>query len=223
MTMLKRLSTTLFARVDQFVGAIENHDAVIEAAIRDARQAAARAKVRLARVERDGERLRSRLAELRRAEASWTERARAVAGEDEDTALECLRRRRACRRQSQDLQTSLERHAELEDRLVRDIRAAEERLSDMTRQRNLMRSRHSAAEALKSVASIDASVATDLEDAFERWEMQITEAELAVGSGEPRDPLEREFMAAEEQGDLRAELSELLEDEDDRGGDEDER
>ncbi|MCP3908449.1 MAG: hypothetical protein GY712_10590, partial [Oceanicoccus sp.] len=47
MSTLKRLSATLFTRIDHMVSQVENHDAVIESAVRDVRQTAARARVRL--------------------------------------------------------------------------------------------------------------------------------------------------------------------------------
>jgi phage shock protein A len=206
MSLFKRISATLFSRVDQAVSQIENHDAVIDASIRDARRVAAHAKVRLTRVRNDGQRLRAKLESLRQAEASWTERARACAGTDEDTALECLRRRRVCQRQSQELESTLDRHGELERRLTTEVQDLESRVSDISQQRNLMRTRQSAADALRSINAIDSTAAIDIDDTFERWEIQITEAELAAGHTDTTDNLERQFLKAEDREVLRAEL-----------------
>ncbi len=206
MSLFKRLSATLFSRVDQAVSQIENHDAVIDASIRDARRAAAQAKVRLARVRNDGQRLHTKLKALREAEASWTERARTSAENDEDTALECLRRRRECQRQAAELDSTLERHAELERRLATEVQDLEGRISEISQQRNLMRTRQSAAEALRSINTIDSSKTIDIDDTFERWEIQITEAELATGQADASDSLEKQFLKAEDREALRAEL-----------------
>lgn len=215
MSLFKRLSATLFSRVDQAVSQIENHDAVIDVSIRDARRAAAQAKVRLTRVRNDGQRLHAKLKTLREAEASWTERARASAENDEDTALECLRRRRVCQRQSADLEATLERHGELERRLASDVQDLESRVSDVSQQRNLMRTRQSAAEALCSINAIDSTTAIDIDDTFERWEIQITEAELATGQTDPADALERQFLKAEDREALRAELHAITSEQED--------
>ncbi|KPK40817.1 MAG: hypothetical protein AMJ69_01010 [Gammaproteobacteria bacterium SG8_47] len=212
MSILKRLSATISAQVDHMVSQIENHDAVIEAAIRDARQAAARAKVRLARVKRDGAGLKHKIASLQQAEKQWTDRARSCAATDEDKALACMQRRRECQRQMTVLQQALREHASLEERLDRDIRTAESRLSEMAQQRNLMRTRQSAAEALRSISSLDEDVAIDVNEAFERWEINVTEAELAAGSTELTDGIEREFLDVEDKATLRAELDALLND-----------
>lgn len=210
MSFFRRLSASLTARIDQVVGQIENHDAIIEAAIGEARQATAKAKVRLARVRSDGERLETKIAELREAEIKWAERARRTAKENEHRALECLRRRRECQRQRAQLEKTRQNHQQLEARLVRDVRAAEERVADMSQKRHLMRTRQSAAEALNSITRVDPSMGGDVADAFERWEVRITEAEYEAGTAEAMDSLEHRFIDAEDQDALRAELDELL-------------
>jgi len=213
MSIFKRLTTTFTSRVDQMVSQIENHDAVVEVAIRESRQATAKAKVRLARVQRDGEQLRTKISQLRQDEQQWTHRARDVAQRDEDKALECLRRRKLCQQQLTQLEKALIQHEELERKLVQDIKAAERKLAEMSQQRNLMRTRQSAAEALNSISGMDETVALDVADAFERWEVKVTEAEMEVGTGyvsDSYDMLDREFLNAEEKAGLQTELQQLL-------------
>lgn len=45
MSLFKRLSATLVSRIDQVVGEIENHDAVIQVALNDMRKKIAEARV----------------------------------------------------------------------------------------------------------------------------------------------------------------------------------
>ena len=214
MSIFKRLTATFTSRVDQMVSEIENHDAVVEVAIRESRQATAKAKVRLSRVQRDGEQLRTKLSQLQKEEQLWTQRAREVAQQDEDRALECLRRRKLCQQQLTQLEKALAQHEALEQKLSQDINAAERKLADMNQQRNLMRTRQSAAEALSSISGVDETVALDVADAFERWEVKVTEAEMGVSSGysiaDSYDVLEREFLDAEGKAGLQAELKQLL-------------
>ena len=182
MSIFKRLTATFSSRVDHMVSHIENHDAVVEVAIKESRQATARAKVRLARVQRDGELLRSKISQLQSDEALWTNRARDVAHKDQDRALECVRRRKLCQKQLEQYQQAFIKHEALEQKLAQDIHAAERKLTEMSQQRNLMRTRQSAAEALNSICGVDESVALDVAEAFERWEVKVTESELEVGS-----------------------------------------
>jgi phage shock protein A len=212
MSVIKRLTTTLFSRVDQMVSEIENHDAVIEAAIREARQNTARAKVRLARVHADSRKLRDKQAELAQAEARWAERARNLADNAPDKALECVRRRRECQTQIKRIESALAQHDELEKRLQRDVQGAESRITEMAQQRNLMRTRESATAALTSIVDADENFNTEIADVFERWEIKITEGELSLGNIDNHDSLERECFADEERQSLQAELKQLLAD-----------
>ena len=214
MSIFKRLTATFSSRVDQMVTQIENHDAVVEVAIRESRQATAKAKVRLSRVQRDGEQLRTKISQLQKEEQLWTSRAREVAQQDEGRALECLRRRKLCQQHLAQLEKALKQHEGLEQRLVQDIKAAEHKLAELSQQRNLMRTRQSAAEALNSISGLDENVALDVAGAFERWEIKVTEAELEVGTGysvgDSYDLLDREFLDAEDKAGLQAELQQLL-------------
>ena len=67
MSLIKRMSTSITASVGRAVSKVENHDAIINAALRDTQQAAARSRVRLERVRKDGHALRTRHANLQQA------------------------------------------------------------------------------------------------------------------------------------------------------------
>ena len=83
MSFIKRVTATLSANLDQAISRIENHDAVIEAALQDTRDAAARLKVQLGRVRNEGARLREEAEECLMASKRWTERAKSVASDNE--------------------------------------------------------------------------------------------------------------------------------------------
>ena len=117
MSLIRRISTSITSSVDRAVSKVENHDAIINAALRDTQQAAARSRVRLERVRKDGHSLKTRHANLQLAVARWTERAKSVAGDDETKALECLRRRKDCDMQIRHLEVSILKHDELETRI----------------------------------------------------------------------------------------------------------
>lgn len=209
MSIFKRVTTSLHARVDKLVGQMENHDAVIEAAIKEQRQAVAKAKVRLERLRREGDRLRSELAASRREAEKWTERARDSA-HDEETALECLRRRRGCQKRMVELAEAVHRHESAEEKLGRDVNTAEKRLRDLDEQRHLMRTRQSAAEALRVTGDMAPASPIDVDAAFERWSETVAEAELTTGTAEEADPLARRFEEREDRDDLMAELKTLM-------------
>lgn len=210
MSLIRRISTSITSTVDKAVSRVENHDAIINAALRDTQQAAARSRVRLERVRKDGVSLRNRRADLETAVVRWTERAKSTAKDDESTALECLRRKKECEIQLRNLLASIEKHDELESRIVDQVKKIEARIGEVAQQRNVMRSRQSVAEAMRTINDIEGVSYGAIEDTFDRWEINLGESEILMGVGTPGDPLESAFMAEEEATELRAELAVLL-------------
>ena len=210
MSLIRRISTSITSTVDRAVSKVENHDAIINAALRDTRQAAARSRVRLERVRKDGNSLRTREASLRQAVGRWTERAKNVAADDEAKALECLRRRRDCEKQLENLAESIAKHNELEARIAEQVKKIEARVGEVMQQRNMMRSRQSVADAMRTINSVEGISYGEIEDTFDRWEINLGETEILTGAAMNADRLESEFLAEEDTTELRAELAALL-------------
>lgn len=207
MPLLQRISATLTAQVERLVGEIENHDAVVEAGIRDQRRAYAQARVRLARMSEEGERLRRRSAELGEQSAAW--RQRAVACADEDQALECLRRAKQTAAQAQSVTERVRQHAAIETRLTRELEAVQRRVQGLEQRRHLLRSREATANAACRVRSAEGGTTLDLDDTFDRWEVRVFETELDGETSLERDLFEAALAAEEERTALRAELAGL--------------
>ncbi len=212
MSLIRRISTSITSSVDRAVSKVENHDAIINSALRDTRQAAARSRVRLARVQKDGAALKSRYSELQRSVSLWTDRARSVAADDETKALDCLRRKRDCELQLGNLKDSIEKHEELEARISEQVKKIESRIHEVAQQRNMMRSRQSVAEAMRTINNIEGVSYGEVEDTFDRWEINLGEAEILMGAATSTDPLDAAFTADEDTAELRAELEVLLKD-----------
>ncbi len=210
MSLIRRISASITSSVDRAVSKVENHDAIINAALRDTQRAAARSRVRLERVRKDGKSLRAREASLQEAIGLWTERARSVAADDETKALECLRRRKACDQQLQALKGSIEKHEELEARISEQVKKIDARIGEVTQQRNMMRSRQSVAEAMRTIHDIEGVSYGEIEDTFDRWEINLGETEILTGAAAQTDPLESAFLAEEDTAGLRAELEQIL-------------
>lgn len=211
MTLLKRITATLKANVENVVDQIENQDAVVEAAVTEMRRATAKAKARLARVRHDREEMEQKIADLIKAEKQWQQRARDNAQSDEETALACLSRSKQCREKQQTLKVALARHSDAEAKLQEEVHRAEERVESMARQRNLMRSRQSAADAVKTAQEWTDQGPINVDAVFERWEGRILEAEMTSSSIDiDIDPLEQQFAREEQKAELRAELQALV-------------
>jgi phage shock protein A len=210
MSLIRRISTSITSSVDRAVSKVENHDAIVNAALRETQQAAARSRVRLERVRKDGHSLKTRHSNLKQAVGRWTERARSIASQDESKALECLRRRKDCEQQMQNLEESIAKHDELEARVSEQVKKIEARIGEVAQQRNMMRSRQSVAEAMRTINNIEGVSYGEIEDTFDRWEINLGETEILMGAATNFDPLESAFLAEEDTAELRAELEDLL-------------
>jgi phage shock protein A len=210
MSLIRRISTSITSSVDRAVSKVENHDAIINSALRDTQQAAARSRVRLERVRKDGHALKTRHGNLNLAVSRWTDRAKNIAATDESKALECLRRRKDCELQLSNLQESIEKHDELEERIGEQVKKIEARIGEVAQQRNMMRSRESVAAAMRTINNIEGVSYGEIEDTFDRWEINLGETEILMGSATTTDSLDAAFLAEEDTAELRAELSELL-------------
>jgi phage shock protein A len=211
MSFFRRVTLAVSTQLDRMVGEIENHDAVVEAGIRESRRLYAKARVRHERMRQDGERLKRRLDGLRRDEGLWRERALACAAvpEGEEKALTCLSRAKRAASQAEAAAETYRQHTEVARRLGHEIDGLRQRVETLEHKRQLMRSREATAEAASRIRETDQGALLDLDDTFERWEIRLTEAELTTDTLCDSDPLEAEMVAAEERADLRAELESL--------------
>ncbi len=206
MNRMKRWTMSVTSWVDGVLAQVENHEAAVSSAIGRVRQATARARVQLKRVERDQQAMRDTLLEEEKAIDAW--RRRAKAADDETVALECLRRHKAAERRVLRLRQRLGEHERSHKELSDGIRILNGRLSELTERKNLMRTRQSRAEASHGMASTTGPIG-DLEDVFERWEARVGEIEIASDCAEPVDLFEAEIEAVEDSASLRLELEEL--------------
>ncbi len=209
MSTVTRITQTLCSRIDHLVRQVENHESLAESALRDVQRSFARARIQLERVRRDGSRLAHQLEDARSKSASW--RDRAARESDEDKALECLKRSKACARLATQLEERLSDHRAAEKRLRGDVALVEQRLNELREKRNLLRTRESRAQALRAARAADSCRANDLDDVFDRWEERIATIELdeAPSTCVGIDSFELEFDEQEECDELRLELEEL--------------
>ena len=206
MNRMKRWTMSMTSWVDGVLAQVENHEAAVSSAIGRVRQSTARARVQLKRVERDQQALRDTRLEEEEAIDAWPRRAKSA--QDENVALECLRRHKASERRVLRLRQRLGEHEHCHKELSDGIRVLNGRLCELTERKNLMRTRQSRAEAAHGMASTTGPIG-DLEDVFERWETRVGEIEIASECAEPIDAFEAELEAVEESAELRLELEAL--------------
>ena len=207
MSLFKRCTASITASFDRVISQVENHEAVVESAIREMQQAGAKARARLKRVRRDGELMRKRISDLEEMERVWEERAVRIHEEDEARALECVRRKNQVSRELKSLREQEREHGHLLKQLQSDLGTMDQRLDSLKRKKHALSARQYRAEALQLGQVDQLGVIAEVDEIFERWETRIDECEAYGPDG---DYFEEEFASEEEDEDLKASLEELL-------------
>ncbi len=211
MSIIKRLTTTLFSQIDHAVGEIENHDALIEAAISEQRKKLAAAKVQLGRIQEQERRVQKQIDQLKSDGARWEKRAVQAAPEDEERALACLQRRKQTAEQVEQLVTTRREYQNTVTRMAADIASAEDELRTLSQKHALLRARQTSSEALASPRKLGVANLDDIEKTIDRWEVRIAQDGVLLDSMEPVDELEERYRTQEEDEALRGELQALME------------
>ena len=210
MNILRRITASFSGSIEQAVSQLENHEAVVHAALKDTRAMAAKAKVRLARVNQDGEKLNNKLTKLKRMEALWAERAVSSAETDEKKALECVKRRNYCLAEIETTSRAITEHKKQQQNLRETVAGIEARIGEIENAKNLLRTRQTAAEAQRAVGKLESSSSLEVDDVLERWEMSILQTEYDSSINSPVDTLDFEFEEQENREELKAQLEVLL-------------
>lgn len=211
MSILKRLSTTLISRIDRVVTEIENHDAVIQAALNEMNSKMAKAKIALNQACRERDRIKTELETQQSNVHRWQERAIICAKTDESKALECLRRSHKSRDRAAVLQKSLDEYTRSIEKMTGNIQSSAQRLNEMKQRLTLMRAKQATNKTDATIHSTCGDAESIVEDTFNRWEMHLNHDDIPLDcTTDDMDELEHEFITQEQQNDLRSELTALL-------------
>lgn len=211
MNLFKRLSTTITSNFDWAISQIENHEQLIQTAIKDMQSSATKARLQLTRVNEDGKRMAARIASLQQEIVSWESRARQHAQDDRATALECLKRKQKAEAALQSLAEQHREHQTIEARLNADLGRIADQLEALKRKKNTYAARQIRAHAVNLTASEDLLAISEVTDIFDRWDMKIAECETLIT---PVDTFAENFANQEQAAALEAELNALIATED---------
>jgi len=210
MSMFKRITATLTSSIDQVVSEIENHDAVIQATVNDMQKKIVEAKIRLRNARNQAETIKQQVQEQNKQTDLWRKRAVECAERDEEKALQCMSRARDCLKSKEKLNQMLQQYITTVDKLDHDLRTSEQKLSEMKQKQILMRARQSTSQAVNAGSLDHLNVDDDLQASFDRWEMDISRAEMNIESMTNPDSIEEEFIHQEQRQALKESLNELL-------------
>lgn len=208
MKLIKRLTTSVTATLEDAVGQLENHDAIIEANIKQTRQAVAKTQARLASLRQQQVTFEQQQQHAKSQIDAWEERARSLSGGNETKALQCLSRRNQNEAEARRLNQAIQQQDTLISSVITNLNSLKAKLDEMTQRHNLMRSRQAVADVNRVVAK--AGKTHEVDDTFERWEAIVLETELSARHDDTfSDPLEAQFVQQENKASLQAQLASL--------------
>ena len=207
MGLIKRLTATVTASFDSIVGQIENHQALVEQAISEMKRSAVQANRELRRVKGDGSKLEEKIKELSESSISWESRAKKIATTDKEKAIECVRRKKSTDRELVHSKKQLIEQKSLENALVRDLAAIENRITELTRKKNALVAKEVTTRTLEKTSAGTVMILSEVDEIIDRWEEKVT---IYDNGSEYVDEFESEFKTEEERDELEKDLEELL-------------
>lgn len=207
-TIWKRCRISLGTGFESLVNRVENHEALVAEAIREAQSAGAKARVKLSHVRRDTENMRRRIHELSTAKENWERRAKDYGDSDRERALECVRRRNRASQELDHLKAESINHDQTERNLAADISKLDDHIAALKRKKNALSARDFRAKALVAGDQAEGAAMAGIDEIFDRWELKLAESECLTESS--RDSFEDSFVTEEETVGLEAELDDLL-------------
>jgi phage shock protein A len=210
MKAIRRLTTSIITSFESMISQVENHEALVESAIREVQETAARAHAQLGRLQRDGILMQNKIQDINKQITLWTERATKTASIDKNKAIECLKRKKRHEQEKTDLNIQIEQHNHLEKQLIHDLSIIEEKLGKLRIQRNALKTRQTRAQALGTLRQEDSALISELDDIFDRWEHKVSEYEYLAHCNKNSDALAEDFSNSEITENLAFELEQLL-------------
>ncbi|MEM6707153.1 MAG: hypothetical protein AAF648_00040 [Pseudomonadota bacterium] len=210
---VQRLFTSLSARIDAFVGSIENHEAVAEALLSRLADAAARVKLERASNAERVRRLEGSLAAAGNEVDRWTERAVDAHGADPEKALACVERLEQAEARRDQIRERLTQARHCGDELEKNLAAVEGELETARLKTERLKARSACNEARQATES--GTLPRELGALMTRWERSVLGGEYrscAVGAATPEsvDELADAFEREERLAERKQRLAELL-------------
>lgn len=208
---LKRIITSVSAQFDDLVSKIENHEAVAESAIREARQQTAKIQTQLNVISRRLTGLETRHQTLQQKIDTWKQRA-IVSGNDNDDrekALRCVQAMKNAQAESEQVLQQIKETTALKAELQMHLQESEQQVIALQSRKESLVAR-SAKNNVRKFADSEVQQ-SDLSSVFDRWEQNLAADEyISTSNHSSEDYLDHEFSKDEKQHELEDELEQLL-------------
>jgi phage shock protein A len=211
MNSLKRIFVSIKGQIDNVADEFENHEALAGVAIKDLQTIASKTRLHLHRISKMSEHYQSQLQEQQEQARIWSERAVKTKQENEQKALQCVKRVRQAQRQIQVLEQQCQETEAQELKIRNDLNAIQEQLQTLKNKKEILAARQNRAGIQEVLMDTNGNSFQDAQNIFERWEGSVVSAEFETPEQIDIDSFSSKFEQEEDELELKAMLDELTE------------
>jgi len=209
MNSLKRIFVSLKGQIDHVADEFENHEALAGAAIQDLQAIASKTRLHLHRVSKMSEQYQQQLSEQQEQAHLWSERAVKVRAEDEQKALQCVKRLRLAQQHMNLLEQQYQQSTAQEAKVRDDLNTISEQLLVLKNKKEILAARQNRVGIQREHQGDSMQ---DVQSVFERWEGAVVSTEYEMPDAiVDTDNFANEFEQEEDELALKMMLDELTE------------
>ena len=212
MNNLKRIFVSIKSQIDHVADEFENHEALAGVAIEDLQAIASKTRLHLHRVSKMSEQYQQQLLEQQEQARLWSERAIKIRQEDEQKALQCVKRLRQVQQQIKSLEQQCQESTAQEEKIRTDLGLIQEQLQSLKNKKEILAARQNRASIQETLGDSHSGSLQEVQNVFQRWEGSVVSSELDVP--EPivdSDNFTKTFEQEEDDLALKMMLDELTE------------
>lgn len=191
---IKRIFTSISAGFEQLVNHLENHQAVADSAIAQAREGNAKLRAQLVMTEQKINQLQNNIQRAAALAAQW--KTRALAETRDELALECLKAMQQQQGSVEFFQQQLNQQLNLRHQLTQYQQEVESRLSTMQLKRSELAARNTRATLINQSQPLVDECNSD--SIFARWESSVIEQECFHHTDSANPTLDKHYSTLEE-------------------------
>ena len=213
MGLLERVWRVIRSNISSLVGKAEDPEKVLEQAVADMQQDLIKMRQAVAQAIASQKRTERQATQAQSTADEWRRRAQLALNKgDEDLAREALTRRQSYQETAQTLQNQLEQQNGVIDKMKKDMRTLENKISDAKTKKDMYIARARSAEASQKINEQIGNTGTESSmSAFERMEERVMELEASSEATQElaTDDIENRFSALEGVDNVDEELASL--------------
>ncbi|PSO53812.1 MAG: phage shock protein A [Cyanobacteria bacterium QH_8_48_120] len=213
MGLLERVWRVIRSNISSLVGKAEDPEKVLEQAVADMQQDLIKMRQAVAQAIASQKRTERQATQAQSTADEWRRRAQLALNKgDEDLAREALTRRQSYQETAQTLQNQLEQQNGVIDKMKKDMRTLENKISDAKTKKDMYIARARSAEASQKINEQIGNTGTESSmSAFERMEERVMELEASSEATQElaTDDIENRFSALEGGDNVDEELASL--------------